>query len=175
MPDFTKIPCYRIDLVNLNRAFELCSLLKNSNIESYVYSFINKYMTPEEAVMKYGVQYNIKASEHGERVYSQAFQIPGWSTKPSPKSSGRDMLDILVHFPNINKNDVTLLIWDMTLYPRQTIDPKYEINQVERLFIKEHIKKFGVKPAGNIKDERHMDGKSVVLKSTLNRLFGVEA
>lgn len=168
--DTGKLPTTYFDLCKLLKPYELVVAMKSLGFESYVYEFKHKNNT-----MKYGVQYNIIGSCHGERIYRQAFHIPGWPRKPSKKSAGNDMLDILPFFPGINKNDVKITVWDMTHFPRaSSINPKFEVNQLERQFIREYTAKFGCLPAGNIKDEKHMDSKSVVTDIQFERLFSYE-
>lgn len=170
MIDLDKLPQYRIDLVNYLTANVIKQNMKSSKVRSYVYAFIHK-----NTVMKYGVQYDCDDDTHGERIYRQAFHIPGWPKVPSPRSAGNDMLEVIKNFPGINKNDVSILIWDMTHYPRaDSKNPKYEVNVVERQLIKEHIKQHGEKPIGNIKDEAHMDNKAHIKDVVFNNFFLVD-
>lgn len=166
--DLSKIPFYKIELSQMLTPAQIMKFCKKNNITSMVYAFEYK----GRIIMKYGVQYDCVAQQPGERTYRQAFHIPGWPTKPSKKSAGNDMLDIIPKFPGINKNDVILHIWDMSNYPRASkINHKFEVNQLERQLIKEHIEKHGFKPVGNIKDESHMDNKSIVTDQHFDSLF----
>ena len=128
-----------------------------------------------KTIMKYGVHYDLAKGVHGERIYRQSFHITGWPKKASLNSSGNDILDVLIHFPGINKNSVSIQIWDMSLYPRvSSINPKFEVNQLERQLIKNHIDLVGYRPVGNIKDESHMDSKSIVTDQQFDSLFDHE-
>lgn len=168
--DTGKLLTTKFELFRLLKPYEIVTVMKKLGFESYVYEFVYKGVT-----MKYGVQYDIQGSSYGERIYRQAFHIPGWPTKPSEKSAGNDMLAVVSNFPNINKNDVTINVWDMTNYPRaSSINPKFEVNQLERQFIREYVRKHGDKPIGNIKDESHMDKKSIVTDVQFDRLFEYE-
>jgi hypothetical protein len=165
--DFTKIKVYQIKLNTLNEPYDIVRILKQMNVVSFVYEF--KHLND---VMKYGVQYDCNKQEPGERIYRQSFHLPGWETRASPNSAGNDMLDIIEHFPGINRNDVTITFWDMTLYPRaSSLDTKFEVNLLERYLIKEHINNIGYKPPGNIKDESHMDNKTIVTDEVFGNLF----
>lgn len=170
MIDIAKLPTFMFDLSNYLTASVLKHDMKAADIQSYVYAFYHKGV-----VMKYGVQYECDADTYGERAYRQAFHIPGWPRQPSPNSAGNDMLDIIKHYPNINKNNITIQIWDMTNYPRaNSNNPKYEVNQVERQLIKAYTDQHGSRPLGNIKDESHMDKKAHVHDMIFNNLFEVD-
>lgn len=169
MTDMSKVPVHVFDLSQLLHAKEILAEMKRLQIESYCYAFI--YNTE---VLKYGLQYDLKKSSHGERVYRQAFHIPGWPTKPSEKTSGNDMLDIVKLRPDIHKNDVCVKIWDMTAYPRcSSLKPNFEVDKLERELIKAHITQHGSRPIGNIKDESHMDNAVVISDSHFENLFEV--
>jgi hypothetical protein len=168
--DITKIPVYQIKLSTLKEPYDIVRLLKRANITSFAYEF--NYFND---VMKYGVQYDSNEQEPGERVYRQSFHLPGWDTRASPNSAGNDMLDIIEHFPSIDRKDVAIRIWDMTNYPRaSSIDTKFEVNLLERHLIKEHIDNIGYKPAGNIKDESHMDNKGCITDKMFASIFEME-
>lgn len=169
--DITKIPYHKLDLKQMLKASEIMNYCKQNNITSNVYAFEHQ----PRGIMKYGVQYDCVAQSPGERTYRQAFHVPGWPSKPSPKSAGNDMLDIIPYFPNITKNEIIVHIWDMTNYPRASlVYEKFEVNMLERQLIKQHINQFGFKPVGNIKDEKHMDGKSIVTDQQFSSLFDYE-
>lgn len=165
--DISKLPKLTFKLKKLDKAAEILKTMRDNNIEGYVYAF--EYMG---IIMKYGVQYQA-GDGHGNRIYRQAFHIPGWEKPCSPNMSGDDMRDIInEHFPSIHKDHVTIHVWDMTNYPQTILnDHKFDINMLERQFIKEHIEKHGRKPLGNIKDEEHMDKKCGVLNAVFNNLF----
>lgn len=167
MIDIGKLPTVVFDLSAYLTASIIKRDMKSAGIESYVYAFMCN-----GKIMKYGVQYECDDDTFGERIYRQAFHIPGWPSIPSKRSAGNDMLDIIPFFPHINKNDVTIQVWDMTNYPRASAyDTKFEVNQVERQLIKEYTKVHGSRPVGNIKDEAHMDRKARVCDSVFNSLF----
>ena len=170
MIDTSKLPTFILKLENYLTASVIKRDMKKADVKCYVYAFYHKGV-----VMKYGVQYESDSKTYGERIYRQAFHIPGWPTKPSKTTAGNDMLDIIPHFPGINKNDVTIQVWDMTHFPRaNSNDPKFEVNKVERQFIKEYTELYNKKPIGNIKDESHMDNKGYVADKTFDNIFIME-
>lgn len=170
--DITKLPNIIIDLNQCLHAAQIKQLMKKMGIKYYTYAFLYN-----NVVMKYGMSADndwIRGS-HGERVYRQAFQIPGWPTKPSPKSAGSDMLDIVKHFPNINKSDVCIKVWDMTNYPFAVQDdPKEEVLECERILLDMHEKSFGYLPIGNVRDERKIAKKARVTDQIFNSMFDIE-
>jgi hypothetical protein len=166
MIDLNNVPVHSLDLKDLLHAKEIRQYMRIQDIREHCYAFVYK-----NKVMKYGIQYEWKPTTYGERSYRQAWYIPGWPTKPK-SSSGDDMLDIIKNFPNINKNDVTLVIFDMTHYPRaSSVEPEYEVKQLERQLIKDHIDSNNEPPVGNIKTEDHMDQKSIVKDAIFDSLF----
>jgi hypothetical protein len=168
--NISKIPTHTIDLCNFLKPYDIVKYMKKNNITSYVYAFIY-----HKTIMKYGVHYDLAKGVHGERIYRQSFHITGWPKKASLNSSGNDILDVLIHFPGINKNLVSIQIWDMSLYPRaSSTNPKFEVNQLERQLIKNHTNLVGYRPVGNIKDESHMDSKSIVTDQQFDSLFDHE-
>lgn len=168
--DISKLPITHFELRDLHMPYEIMGAMKSLGFESYVYEF--RFL---DTIMKYGVQYDVISNSFGERIYRQAFQIPGWPTKPSPRSAGNDMLDIIKHFPGIDKKDVSIKVWDMTHYPRTcSTDPKFEVDKLERQFIKLYTERYGRKPVGNIKSEEYRDTKTVVTDVHFNSLFDYE-
>ena len=167
--DTTKIPTHTLTLATFSQACDIITYMKKHKISSYVYSF-----KLHDTIMKYGVQYDLAKGSYGERIYRQSFHIPGWPKQASPRSAGNDMLDIIVNFPEIHRNDISIQVWDMTSYPRvSSLNHKFEVNQLERQLIKKHIDLTGHRPIGNIKDERHMDNKAVVPEAHFQNLFEV--
>jgi hypothetical protein len=170
MIDTTQVPQYIIDCSTLTHAREIRQEMREAGVRLYCYAF-----TFKSEILKFGEQHKWDPTTYGERIYRQAWHIPGWPTTPK-SSSGSDMLDIIQNFPNINKNDICIMIWDMTNYPRASaVDPKYEVNLLERQVIKDHIDKFGYKPLGNIKDESHMDNKLIITDQHFGSLFDYDS
>jgi hypothetical protein len=172
MIDVDKLPNITIDLSKCLNACEIKSIMKKAGIKYYCYAFIYK-----STIMKYGMSADndwMKDS-YGERIYRQAFQIPGWPKRPSPKSAGSDMLDIIKHFPNIHKSDVCIKVWDMTMYPFAVKEcPKDEVFECEKALLDLHEKQFRSLPIGNIRDERLAPKKARVTDQIFNSMFDIE-
>lgn len=172
MIDINKLPTVSFDLGQCLNACELKSLMKKIGVKYYCYAFIYK-----STVMKYGqsADSDWMRGSYGERIYRQSFHIPGWPTRPSPKSAGRDMADIVDSFPNINKNDVCIKVWDMTNYPfAVATDPRHEITQLEDQLLDSYLQQHNALPAGNLRDESHIRRKSRVTDQTFNSIFDQE-
>ena len=166
MVDLTNVPQHSIELKDLLNAREIRTYMRKHNIRQYCYAFVYK-----SVVMKFGIQFKWGPTTFGERAYRQAWHIPGWPNKPM-STSGDDMLDVIKHFYGIHKNDVILVIFDMTNYPRaSSSNPDYEVKSLERQLIKHHIDSTGEPPVGNIKTEDHMDKKSIVVDDQFDNLF----
>jgi hypothetical protein len=171
--DITKLPSWRVTLSKLNTASQIKRLMKLKGITDYCYSFI--IVTPiGDIIMKYGQSgdNDWQRGSYGERIYRQAFHIPGWPTQPSPNSAGKDMLDIIQHFPGIHKDTVCIQVWDMTNYPFAVAsDHRHELTILENQLISAHITSHGTMPIGNIKSENHITQKTRVTDEVFNNVF----
>ena len=166
MIDTTQVPQYIIDCSTLTHAREIRQEMREAKVRLYCYAF-----TYKSEILKFGEQHKWDPTTYGERIYRQAWHIPGWPTMPK-SSSGSDMLDIIQNFPNISKNDICIMIWDMTNYPQASLaNPSFEVRALERQLIKAYIDEHGKKPIGNIKDEEHMDRKTIVRTDLFDALF----
>jgi hypothetical protein len=166
MIDTTQVPQYIIDCSTLTHAREIRQEMREAGVRLYCYAF-----TFKSEILKFGEQHKWDPTTYGERIYRQAWHIPGWPTTPK-SSSGSDMLDIIQNFPNINKNDICIMIWDMTNYPQASLaNTSFEVRALERQLIKAYIDEHGKKPVGNIKDEEHMDRKTRVRTDLFDALF----
>jgi hypothetical protein len=171
MIDINKLPTVTIDLGRCLNACEIKSIMKKTGIKYYCYAFIYN-----STIMKYGMSADNDwmRGSFGERIYRQAFQIPGWPSKPSPKSAGNDMLDVIKYFPNIHKSNVCVKVWDMTGFPFAVEScPKDEVLECEKVLLDLHEKQFGSLPIGNIRDERQMPKKTRVTDQIFNSMFDV--
>ena len=157
MIDTANLKTIDIELVTLIKASEIRSIMKKAGIKFYCYAFVYK-----STIMKFGESHTWKSTTYGERIYRQAWHIPGWPTVPL-SLSGDDMLDIIKNFPGIHKADCWIRVWDMTDYPLTTVtDPAYDVKALERQLIKEYCEQNnGERPVGNIKSEDHMDAPIV--------------
>lgn len=156
MIDASNLKTIDIDLGGLIKARQINKIMSDEGIRIYVYAFVHK-----TTIMKFGESHTWNPTTYGERLYRQAWHIPGWPTVTQSRS-GDDMLDIIKHFPGINKADVWIRVWDMTHYPKTMAkDPTYDVKALERQFLKEYKAQHGAIPVGNIKDEAHMDQHTV--------------
>ena len=172
IPELTS---WKITLGKLNKASQIKQIMKMKGITAYCYSFV-AVDGKIETILKYGQSgdNDWRRGSYGERIYRQAFHIPGWSTQPSPNSAGNDMLDIIKHFPGITKDDVYIQVWDMTNHPFSVKgDPRHELTILENQLISNHIAQHGVQPIGNIKSEAHIERKAVVTDDQFDALFEV--
>lgn len=167
MIDTTQVPTFVIDCSTLLNAYEIRKEMRDKKIRTYCYAFIYK-----SEILKYGEQHKWGPTKYGERIYRQAWYIPGWPTTPK-SSSGSDILDVVNKYPAINKNDICIMIWDMTNYPRASSkNPAYEVRALERQLIREYAEQHnGIRPVGNIKSEEHMDRKGIVADALFENLF----
>lgn len=156
MIDSANLKTIDIELGGLIKARQINKIMSDADIKEYVYAFVYK-----TTIMKFGESHTWNPKTYGERLYRQAWHIPGWPTVAQSRS-GDDMLDIIKHFPGINKADVWIRVWDMTYYPKTIAnDPAYDVKALERQFLKEYEDQHGAIPVGNIKNEAHMDKPSV--------------
>lgn len=167
--NISNIPTITIDLSQHNNAYTIMNEMKQANIKYYCYAFIYK-----NTFMKIGMSTDTK-SNFGDRIYRQAFHIPGWPTRPSPNTAGYEMLDIISNFPNIKKDDVCIKIWDMTNFPFAVAsDPSYEVLELEKELLNWHEQNYNRLPVGNIRDERLNPAKSRVTDQLFESIFSYE-
>lgn len=170
--DLTKVTTFTIDCSKLLHASEIKQLMKKFGVKYYCYEFIHNSTT-----MKIGMSADNDwmRGSYGERIYRQAFHIPGWPSKPSTKSAGNDMLDVIKNFPTINKNDILIKVFDMTYYTFQCkYDPSLEVKDLEQDLMDLYEKEYNCLPVGNIRDERKVPRKGRVLDETFNNLFEID-
>lgn len=171
MIDISKLPTVTFDLGHCLHAAQIKSSMKKMGIKYYCYAFIYK-----NTVMKIGMSADNDwmRGSYGERIYRQAFHIPGWPSKPSPNSAGNDMATIIKHFPLIGKNDVCIKVWDMTNYSFAVANcPKTEVLECECVLLDLYEKEHNSLPIGNIRDERLMPKKARVSDTMFNSMFDV--
>jgi hypothetical protein len=169
MIDISKLPMVIIDLGQCLHARQIRSSMKKMGIKYYTYAFVYG-----KEVMKFGMSADNdwQRGSYGERIYRQAFQIPGWPSKPSAKSAGADMLEVIKLFPGITKSNVCIKVWDMTNYPFAVANcPKDEVLECEKTLLDLHYQTFGMLPKGNIRDERQQPKKSRVTDDIFDSMF----
>ena len=167
--NINSLPTFNIDLSQMSQACEIKHIMKNLGITDYCYAFIYN-----STVMKFGQSGDndwIRGS-YGERIYRQARFIPGWPTVAAAGSAGCDMADLAKKFPNINKSNVCIRVWNMSNVAFSVAtDHRHELTVVENELIAEHIKNFGYQPVGNVKDESYIVKKTRVTDQMFDNLF----
>lgn len=167
-------PTWEIDLGKLNHFSEILRIMKELEIEDYVYSFIFK-----GELIKHGLSApEDSSSPCGERIYRQSGNLAGWNSRLRG-SSGKDMIDIDKDYfeqtgQHLNRNSMKIIVRDLTGMTSPTItDSKWHVKQLERKLIQEHVNQFGKKPIGNIRDESSVDKKPFISSSVWEALFEV--
>lgn len=130
-------------LENYRCPSDICQTLKRLDIRSYAYSFWTW-----EGIIKAGESCDNSLS-YGERIYRQAWWIPGWDTQPC-SSSGAEMMLIAKEFEQVHervlhKDSVFIQIYDTTEFD----DPKQKGIEFERYLIDTCIQHTGRAPIGN--------------------------
>jgi hypothetical protein len=150
----TYIPAtYSLDFKHFDDYTDIMRFCRMRDIQIYVYCF-----TWKGHVLKYGIQHKFGGggNDYGERVYTQAGHMPGWS-KPNLKraQSTKDAVDKIINkiqntFNVIfDKNDVELTIMDYTLAPFELDKHQGELQRIEDELIEAHVTVHGYKPIGN--------------------------
>ena len=169
--DINILPRIQLDLSKMKNACEIKGIMKKLAIKDYCYAFMHNNI-----VMKFGQSgdNDWMRGSYGERIYRQARFIPGWPTLAAAGSAGCDMAALAEKFPNIDKNDVSIQVWDMTNVAFSVAtDHRHELTIVENELIAMHIKAFGHQPLGNIKDQSYITKKTRVTDQVFNSLFDV--
>jgi hypothetical protein len=169
--DINTLPRIQLDLSKMKNACEIKNIMKKLAIKDYCYAFMHNNI-----VMKFGQSSDKDwmRGSYGERIYRQSRFIPGWPTLAAAGSAGYDMEALAEKFPNINKNDVSIQVWDMTSVTFSVAtDHRYELTIVENELIAMHIKAFGHQPLGNVKDQSYINKQSRVTDQMFNSLFDV--
>ena len=165
-------PVITIACKRLTHAIDLKHLLSGYDRITY------EIFTLEET-FKYGESAD---EPDGERVYRQIWQFPGWPTQPSPNAAGRDIQGIVDQRPWINKDDLSVRIWDLRNIPAQNpYDPHKETRDIEQELIRRHIDQHGRAPIGNKVEQRRLSKgaiptrhKATVAPNLLTNLFTEE-
>lgn len=170
----TNIPTTIIPLDKLKDAIEIKHWLSGFTKICYAIVYVQKN-GPNE-ILKYG------ESSHqadGERIYRQIWRIPGWPTSPADYSAGDDFDWVVGQRPNMNKNDVIVLVYDMrNVTETFSLRPEHETTAMEAWLIEAHVKQFGRCPIGNKKEQVRLEKgvpvcpkKSVVIGKVFSHLF----
>lgn len=170
----TTIPTTIIPLSKLNDAIEIKHWL--SGFSRICYAIVHTPKNGSNEVLKFGEsahQYD------GERIYRQIWRIPGWPTVPASYAAGDDFDWVVEQRPNIRKEDVIVIVYDMRNVPMVfSIRPEHETTAMEAWLIESHVKQFGRCPIGNKKEQARLEKglpacpkKSVVIGQVFGNLF----
>ncbi len=168
-----QIPTFAIDCSKLKNACEIKSIMKRFGVKYYCYM-----MMYQKDTMKIGMSADndwLRGS-YGERIYRQAFHVPGWPTRPSKTTPGfKDVQKLMEFWPTVNKNDVIIKVFDMTNYPFQCeYNPSLEVGDLEKDLLDLYEHEHGCLPAGNIRDERKSPQKGRVTSQMFDTLFEID-
>jgi len=164
------IPTYKIEVTDLSSAYDISSYMKDMRVDKYLYMI--KF---NGTVIKYGMSAD-NSVNYGERLYRQIGHSESWGSSRLTCTSGEDWRDIEEKFKNIygiplDKDSLSIKVWDVTKYPFQTIDTDNEIKYMESTLIDRYRLAVGETPIGNINDGRSKLQRPVVLKNTWDGLF----
>ena len=144
---------YTMDFKNIDDYTDIMRFCRLQDVQIYVYCF-----TWKGHVLKYGIQHKFGngGNDYGERVYTQAGHMPGWS-KPNLKrapSTKADIDDLIFKIETtfnviFDKNDIVLTIMDYTLAPFEIDNPRAELQRIEDDLVDSHVINHGHRPMGN--------------------------
>jgi hypothetical protein len=168
--DWSIIPTYSIAVSTLDDPYEICRLMRGAKIDKYVYQ-----ITWKGLVIKYGMSAD-NSRTYGERVYRQIGHSKSWGDKRLVCSSGSDWRIIEEDFlkqygMDLDKDSLTIKIWDATNYPFETIRPWDEVYAMEQELIRKYVELVGSKPIGNVNDDKNIIYKARIKKSTWEAHF----
>jgi hypothetical protein len=164
------LPKYHLNVSDLESSYEICKIMRENKIDKYIYKIMWKGI-----VIKYGMSADNSRS-YGERLYRQIGHSESWGSQRLVCSSGADWRIIEEDFKNqygipLDKDNLKITIWDATNYPFVTIDPWDEVYFMEQELIKKYKEVVGVKPIGNINDDKNIMYKAHIKKSTWENIF----
>lgn len=168
--DWSLIPKYHINVATLTSPYEICRIMRKSNIDKYVYEIMWKGI-----VIKYGMSAD-NSRAYGERLYRQIGHSKSWGDQRLVCASGSDWRIIEEDFENqykfpLDKDNLKITIWDATNYLFTTINPWDEVYFMEQELIRKYKEVVGVKPIGNINDDKNIIYKARIKKSTWEDMF----
>ncbi len=149
---------YSIDLSTYDVASEIGTFCRRHGIVRSVYTFTH---IPTDTIMKIGkTEYGASngRNDHGERIWRQAGNIPGWD-KILAGNAGKEMIDTCNEFTArykipVTKNDIRIDIHDMTRYPFwDHMSISYQVAFYESELLKDYNDTHGYLPSGNKKAE----------------------
>jgi hypothetical protein len=144
--------------------------MKQYDIDKYLYRIMFKGI-----VIKYGMSAD-KSKNYGERLYRQLSHAESWGSLRNCGSSGADWRVIEEEFfklygIKIDKNQISIKLWDVTNYPFTTIDPWKEVYYMEQSLIDSYANIVGEKPIGNLHDDINFRQKGHIPLEVYNGIF----
>lgn len=151
------VPAYFISLSEVEDYTEFKRFCKKHDIRYMLYTIMWR-----EHVLKYGIQHVWDTTTYGDRVYTQIGWMPGWKKDclQRGKKTGlatQSMIEKIesMYGVTFHKNDVSLIIEDLTEYPFINPANRYpEIQNLEEYAKLDHYNKHGCFPIGNLKQEK---------------------
>lgn len=145
---------FEIKLAELATPRDVCYIAEMERCKYYTYTFQS-----DNEVIKHGKAADSEwiSGTWGNRIYRQTGGIPGWGGWSLDDTSARKMRDGMSrHFPNLTKNDITIIVYDYTAELDKEGD--IEIDRVllneEHELINQHVQLYGVAPKLNIQKTR---------------------
>lgn len=168
--DWSTIPTYTIAVSSLSDPYEICRRMRKAKIDKYIYQIMWKGI-----VIKYGMSAD-NSRTFGERVYRQIGHSKSWGDKRLVCASGADWRIIEEDFFNkygfdLDKDNLSIKIWDVTNYPFITINPWDEVYFMEQELIRKYTEVVGSKPIGNVNDDKNIIYKAHIKQSTWSDHF----
>ena len=157
--DPQQLPQMHIACHRLTHAIEIKHILRNFTKGVYELYTLQNW---QKTTLKYGYT---ALEPQGERVYRQIWRCPGWPTQPAADAAGGDFDWTVSQFPDLDKDDVYVRIWDMThLQPLNPYYPQYEPYWLEGQMIRNYIDRHGRAPIGNKLENNRLERGLMPLK-----------
>lgn len=169
-----KKPVHILDFSQIDDYTEVMRYCRSHGIRYMVY-----YIFWRCHLVKVGIQYKQgSGNDCGERLYTQAGWMPGW-TKPCLKRAGGEDTPIMIALAEqryggvFDKSDVVVVIEDWTDHPflvgtADHADRYPEMQNAEEYAKRAFFDQFGYWPVGNPKQERI---RTVISQNTFESLF----
>lgn len=160
------LPSYTMTVSKLSTPWEVIKDFTRLGIRNYVYT-----IAYSEDIIKHGMSCpRSERTKPGDRLYRQLGHLNGWDSEPLQGSSGSDLkLVVDKHFPNVTRNDITVIIYDATNY--SFFGGKLDLEKGEHALVDEYEKKHGRRPYGNIQDTAPRGTKAVTANATFEKFF----
>ena len=168
--DWSRIPQFNINVGKLSAPSDILAIMKQNRVRKYIYRI--KY---KGILIKFGMSAD-NSKNFGERIYRQIAHCISWGPLRNRGACGSDWLIIEQDFKtqygfDIDHNDISITIYNLSNYPFKTISPWDEIIAIENYLIEKYVNIVGEKPIGNINDEAHIKRRPKILTTTWDSCF----